>query len=188
MVDLGKKKGGGSSDSKSKEDKEDKKSKVKDTKSSSSSGGGKKLSADEVDTSPFEMPEDTKSNYEGSSVSETSQKFSSEGAELNYNAEKGEGEKEYVKRQVKECSEFYDDYVDNAEQNLTDINEFTLIHHALMISLARNRIGIADVLMDRFGYSENKAYEKVEVITAKAGESEAMQEVLSMITENMAQG
>lgn len=188
MVDLGKKKGGGDSSSSSSDDKK-KRDSVKET---SSSGSGqtnsKSFSSGDVDTSAFEMPDDTKDNYEGASVSDTSRKLSGDGAELNYHAETGEAEKEYVKRQVKECKEFYDDYVENAKQNLTDINEFTLIHHALMISLARNRIGIADVLMDRFDYSESKAYKKVEVITQKAGETDALLEILTEMTEKMAQG
>jgi hypothetical protein len=188
MVDLGKKKGG-----KGKKENSDESTKKRDSvKETSSSGDGtgssKDLSTSDVDTSPFEMPDDTKDNYEGVSVSDTSRKLSGDGAELNYHAETGEGEKEYVKRQVKECKEFYDDYVENAKQNLTDINEFTLIHHALMISLARNRIGIADVLMDRFDYPESKAYKKVGVITQKAGETDALREILSEMTEKMAQG
>ena len=185
MVDIGKKKGGKDGKDDSSDSKKKKRDSVKDTGGSGSSSGGANMSPDDVDTDPFEMDSDFSAEYEGASVASTSERLSSEGAELNYHAENGEGEREYVKRQVDECKEFYDDYVENALDNLTDINEFTLIHHALLISLARNRIGIADVLMDRFGYSESEAVEKADTITQKAGESEAMLEVLSEMTEAM---
>ena len=176
MVDVNKRKGGGSGKKKKSSSSSSKKKKKSSGNSSSSSG-------DSPDA--FSMDDDYTASYEDTEVAGTSKRWASEGSELNYKAKGGESEKAYVKRQIKECTEFYDNFLDRAKDNMTDINQFTLIHHALLLSMARNRSGIMDVLMKNFGYSEEEALNQTEKICKKAGELECYNEITRHMTRNI---
>jgi len=176
MVDVNKRKGGGSDKKKEKSSSGSKKKKKGGSSSTSSSGGT-------PDT--FEMDDEYTASYEGTEISDTSKRWASEGSELNYKAKGGESERAYVKRQIEECTEFYENFLDRAKDNLVDINQFTLIHHALLLSMARNRSGIMDVLMSNYGYSEQEALNQTEKICKKAGELEAFNELTREMTKNI---
>lgn len=175
MVDINKKK----DKSKDKPDKKKDKEKVKESKTKKQSGGDGGSSSN---TEPYTMTDDKTANAEGASVSSTSKRWSQEGAELNYDAGSGGSEQEYIKRQIKECKEFYDDYTETALDNITDINQFTLYHHALLLSMAKNRAGICDIFMKRFGYSEDEALAKARQVCKKAGEPEAFVKLTDEVT------
>jgi len=178
MVDINKKK----DKAKEEQKKKKKKDEVKKSKSSSSSSGG---GGGNASTEPFEMTDEKTANAEGASVASTSKRWSQEGAELNYDAGSGGSEQEYIKRQIQECQEFYNDYAETAKENITDINQFTLYHHALLLSMAKNRAGICDIFMDRFGYSEKEALAKAREICKKAGEPDAFVELTDAVTTNI---
>lgn len=178
MVDLNKKKDKDKGKSKSKKDKE----KVKSSSSSSSSSSG---GSGGESTEPYEMTDEKTANAEGTSVASTSKRWSQEGAELNYDAGSGGTEKEYIQRQIEECREFYEDYAETAKENITDINQFTLYHHALLLSMAKNRAGICDIFMDRFGYSEQEALAKAREVCKEAGEPQAFVELTDAVTTNI---
>jgi len=178
MVDINKKK------DKSKDKSKDKKKKSKESKSkpTKSSGGG---SSGGESTEPYTMTDEKTANAEGASVATTSERWSQEGAELNFDAGSGGSEQEYIERQIKECKEFYNDYTDTAVGNITDINQFTLYHHALLLSMAKNRAGICDIFMKRFGYSEDEALAKAREICKRAGEPEAFVKLTDEVTVNI---
>jgi len=178
MVDINEKKDKSKSKGKSKKDK----SSVKQTKSSSSSGGE---SGGETSTDPYQMTDETTANAEEASVASTSKRWSQEGAELNHDAGADGTEQEYIKRQIEECGEFYEDYLDTALDNVEDINQFTLYHHALLLSTAKNRAGICDIFMDRFGYSEDEALAKASEVCKKAGEAEAFVKLADEVTTSI---
>lgn len=178
MVDIGKKKDEDSSKKKKKKPKGKSKKSTKSTSSSSSSSSG-------GDTEPYSMGGEKTANVDGGSVSDTSQRWASEGSELNYDSGASGTEKEYIKRQIKECEEFYENFLETALDNVTDINQFTLYHHALLLSMAKNRAGICDIFMDRFGYSEEEALEKTKQICKKAGEPEAFVTLVDEVTVNI---
>lgn len=178
MVDVGKKKDDDSSKKKKKSSKSKSKKSSTSKSSGSSSGGGSS-------TEPYSMDDDKTANVEGASVSSTSQRWASEGSELNYDAGASGTEKEYIKRQIKECEEFYENFLESALNNVTDINQFTLYHHALLLSMAKNRAGICDIFMDRFGYSEDEALEKTKQICQEAGEAEAFVTLVDEVTVNI---
>ena len=178
MVDINKKKDKSKDKSNSNKDK----SKDKPSKPTKSSGGG---SSGGESTEPYTMTEEKTANAEGASVATTSERWSQEGAELNFDAGSGGTEDEYIKRQIQECKEFYDDYTDTAVDNITDINQFTLYHHALLLSMAKNRAGICDIFMKRFGYSEDEALAKARQICKKAGEPEAFVKLTDEVTVNI---
>jgi hypothetical protein len=181
MVDVNKRKGG--SDDSSSKKKKKKGSSKKRKKSKGSSSSGSSSSGDNVDT--YSPSVEDGANYDGGSVADVSKEWADRGDNLNYQAENGEREKGYVKRQVAECKEFYEDYVDTALDNLDNIENFTLVHHALMLSCGQNRVGVADVLQDEFGYSENQAIQKAHQIVSEAGEQEAFNEVTKELMKSM---
>lgn len=148
-----------------------------------SSGGSSGSSGSKVDT--YSPSVDEAANYEGATVSEVSEDWANSGDNLNYDIEHGEKEKDYIRRQIKECEEFYDDYVGVAKDNIGNIEEFTLVQHALLLSCAQNRVGVAEVLQDEFGYSENRAIEKAHKIVSQAGEKQAFNEVLKELMKSM---
>jgi hypothetical protein len=172
MVDLGKKKGGDSGGSKSKK---------------KSSGSKKKSSGSSPGSAPesYSPDDDEVTDPTAGSVSDVSKEWAEAGDNLNYAAQNGEAEKQYVKRQIQECKEFYESYVDTALDNMANIEEFTMVNHALLLSLAQNRIGIKEVLMDEFGYSESAAIEQTDKIVRKAGEGDALSEVCHELTEKV---
>jgi hypothetical protein len=171
MVDIDKGKKKKSSKGKSKND-----SDIDKSSPQSTSGGS-------VDT--YTPSTDEAANYDGAKVADTSKDWANTGDNLNYDAEHGEKEKDYVARQVKECEEFYEDYVATAKSNIENIEKFTLVHHALMLSCAQNRIGVAEVLQDEFGYSENRSIEQAHKIVSEAGEQEAFNEVTKELMKAM---
>jgi hypothetical protein len=178
MVDINKKKGG-KKKKKKKKSSSSKSGKQKGSKSKSGGGSSSKS------TEPYQMTDETTANAEAAEVSTTSQRWSSEGAELNFDAGSGGSEKQYIQRQIQECEEFYNDYVETAKDNITDINQFTLYHHALLLSMAKNRAGICDIFMKRFGYSEGEALQKARQVCQKAGEPEAFVELTDEVTTSI---
>ena len=182
MVDISKKKGGGSKDDKKKGSGSSSNS---GGRSSNNSGGHSGSSSGSVSTEPYSPPDSLEPDVDEMEVASASKRISSDGSELNYQANNGESEREYIKRQINECKEFYDDYAESAIDNMADANEFTLIHHALLMALAKNRLGIRDVLVDRFGYDKQSAANRTEEIVKKAGEDEAMNKVLSKLTKKL---
>jgi len=176
MVDVNKRKGGGEKKKKKKSSSSKKKKKKSSSSSTSSSGSTPE---------PFSMEDDYTANFEDAQLSQTSERWASEGSELNYHAQGGESERAYVKRQIEECTEFYENYVERAEDNMIDINQFTLIHHALLLSMARNRSGIMDVLVSNYGYSEEEALSQTEKICQKAGEGECYNKLTRYMTRNI---
>jgi len=179
MVDINKKKDKSKSKGKSKnKDKEG----VKSTKSKSSSSGS---GGNPNSTEPYSMSDETTANVEDAEVASTSERWSQEGAELNFEAGSNGSEKEYIKRQIQESKEFYEDYLETALDNLEDINQFTLYHHALLLSMAKNRAGICDIFMNRFGYSEDDALAKAREICQEAGEAEAFVNLTDEVTTSI---
>lgn len=178
MVDINKKKDRSDSKDKKKKDKESVKSRNSGGSSGESGSGG-------ASTEPYKMSDETTANVDDASVSGTSKRWSQEGAELNYDAASGGSEKEYIQRQIEESQEFYENYLETAKDNLEDINQFTLYHHALLLSTAKNRAGICDIFMNRFGYSEEKALEKASQVCQKAGEPEAFVKLADEVTTNI---
>lgn len=181
MVDIGDKKKDSSSSSKS-SGKKPNKGKKRDSKSKS---GGSSSSSSSEDTEPFEMSQDMTPDLDNMDVPDTSQEWAADHSELNFDVKGGESEREYIQRQIEECEEFYENYYARAKDNMVDINQFALYHHALNISLARNRIGIRDMLMDRFGYSEEEAFKQAKRIAQKAGEMETMEKLLDNLTRTI---
>ncbi len=184
MVDISKKKGGGSNDDKKKSSGSSSNSGGRSANNSSSHSGS---SGGSVSTDPYSPPDSLEPDVDEMEVASASKRIASDGSELNYQVENGESEKEYIKRQINECKEFYDDFADSAIDNMSDVNEFTLIHHALLMALAKNRLGVRDVLRDRFGYDKQSAANRAEEIVKKAGEDEAMNKVLSKLTKKLEQ-
>lgn len=178
MVDINKKKGG-------KKDKKKKKSKSSSSKKKKSGGSSGGSGGSGKSTEPYSMDDEKTANAEGASVSRTSKRWSSEGSELNFKAGSNGSEKEYIQRQIEECKEFYEDYVATAKDNITDINQFTLYHHALLLSMAKNRAGICDIFMNRFGYSEKEALQKARQVCQEAGEAEAFVELTDEVTTSI---
>lgn len=174
MVDVNKRKDGDSK--KQKKSSGSSKSRKSGGSSSKSSGGA---------PDAFEMDDEYTADMEGGEIAETSKRWASEGSELNYKAQGGESERAYVKRQIQECEEFYENFYDRASDNMVDINQFTMIHHALLLSMARNRSGIMDVLMKNFGYSEQEALSQTEKICQQAGELETFSKLIADMTRNI---
>lgn len=172
MVDLGKKKGGSSGGSKTKK----KSSGKKQSDDSSTSGSSPE---------PYSPSGDEVSDPTDGSVSDVSKEWAEAGENLNYPAQNGEAEKQYVKRQIRECKEFYEDYVDTALDNMGNVEEFTMVNHALLLSLAQNRMGIKEVLTGEFGYSEDAAIKQTDKIVRKAGEGDALSQVCHELTEKV---
>jgi len=108
------------------DDGEDSGSGSKSTKSSSSSGGS--VASGSVDETPDAYTQSAEdSPMPGSAtVSDVSKEWKNDHSELNYKPKRGESEKQYVKRQVKECTEFYDNYLDIVDENLDSIEKFAL--------------------------------------------------------------
>jgi len=180
MVDINKRKDNSSSSSSSSSSKKKKKKKKKSSGSSSSSG-----SSGGSDTEPFEMGDDAIPDVSDASVSDVSQEWATDGAELNTDVGASGSSKEYIKRQIQECEEFYDNFYETASDNMTDVNQFTLYFHAITLALARNRLGIRDVLTDRFDKSKPEAVEITNRICDKAGEAECMDKILTDLTERL---
>jgi len=173
MVDVNKRKSG------------DKSSKKKSGSSKKKKKSGSSTSSSGSTPDAFSMDEEYTADYEDAQIADTSKRWASEGAELNYKAQGGESERAYVKRQIQECTEFYENFYDRASDNMKDINQFTMIHHALLLSMARNRSGIMDVLMKSFGYDEEEALSQTEKICKKAGELETYNKLTRDMTKNI---
>jgi len=171
MVDINKKKSSGSSSSKS-----------KSSSSGGGPGGGKSTGGS---PEPYSPSGDEVPDFSDGSVADVSKEWAEKGENLNYSAQNGESEKKYVKRQIRECKEFYEDYVDTALDKMENIEEFTLVNHALMLGLAQNRLGIKEVLMGEFNYSEQAAISQTDKIVRKAGEGDAFSEVCNTLTEKV---
>lgn len=176
MVDIGDRKDDDSSKKKKKKKKKTKKSK------SSSSGGG---SSGSSNTEPFEMGDEAIPDVDDAQVSDVSKEWSQDGAELNVSAGASGSTKKYIQRQITECEEFYDDFATVAEDNMEDINQFTLYFHAITLGMARNRLGIKRVLEDRFNKSEAEAVEITGEICERAGEMEAYNRILDALTKRL---
>jgi hypothetical protein len=169
MVDPSDIKSGGSTDKKKKD-----KSKSKNKTATTSTTDSPDPYTQSVEDSP--TPGDAK-------VAGVSKDWKDEHSDLNYQPENGEAEKEYVQRQVAECQEFYDNYVDMAKENMRDVNEFTMIHHTLGLALAEMVVGIKDVLRDEFGYRDKKAHKQTMKIVKQAGQDDAMNELVSELAK-----
>ena len=172
MVDLSKKKGGNDDPGTSS---------TKQTETTETSAKRQSSSSAE----PYSPSNDEVTDPTDGNVADISKEWANAGENLNYHAENGEAEKQYVKRQVMETKEFYEDYIDTALDNMENIEEFTMVHHALMLSCAQNRIGIKEVLMDEFGYSESAAIKQTDKIVRKAGEPDAFSKVTHELTEKI---
>ena len=120
-----------------------------------------------------------------SQVADVSVEWKKEHSDLNYRPERGEAEAEYVSRQVKECTEFYDNYLEIARSNMAEVQRFALYHHTLGMALAEMVVGIKAVLRDQFNYSERKAHTKALKICEKGGQSDAMEELVSMVAKRL---
>lgn len=172
MVDIGKKK---DRDSKQKEQKQ------KDKPSSSGSkSGSKRQSGGSPDA--FEMEEDMVSTPSGGDVADTAKDWSSDHGELNYDTGSSGSLKNYKKKQIAECQEFYENFYEMVEDNLVDINQFTLYYQALTMNMARNRVGIQSILEQEFNMSKEEALKHTQDICQKAGEAECMTKVLNDVS------
>lgn len=165
-----KKKGGGSSS---------KKKSSSSSSSSSTKGGG----SGEPDV--YEVDAEDDINVDDATVSDTSKRWASDESELNYPSQGGEGERAYMQRQIEECDEFYDNFVEMAMDKIEDINQFALVYHALALSFARNRTGVVQVLKQNYDNSEKEAQKKADKIMAEAGEYEAMVKLFREVSDCM---
>lgn len=172
MVDISKKKG-----NKDRSDSEGDTAGTESAGTKTQTGGGS--------PQPYSPSDDEVADPNDGQIADISKEWAEAGDNLNYSAKGGESEKEYVKRQVAETKEFYEDYVDTALDNMSNMEEFTMVHHALMLSCAQNRIGIKEVLMDEFNYSENAAIKQTDKIVRKAGEPDAFSKVTHELTEKI---
>lgn len=155
-------------------------------KSSSSSGSSTKKTKADVpdDQEPFRLTEESKLQPEDMEVSEGSMELAAN-TESGYDVKGGEGFKEYVRRQKKECKELHQDMKGKAEEYSESTQKFTLIFHAMVWNFAQNRVGIYGVLKGEFGLSHSEALDTTNKIVREAGEVDMLEEIVKISTENM---
>lgn len=173
MVDIGKKKGSDDSGSD-----DGSREKVKGSKSGGTSSSGS-------DADVYSPDRTTSDELDEVTIPDVSKKMAASPDDTGANEGLEMGERGYLKAQLDEADEFYDDFVDEAVDSMVDIAEFSVVFHALCISAARMRITIQSNLEEHYGNSQSDAKEKAERIVKRAGEDEAIEEVLSELSSNM---
>lgn len=173
MVDIGKKKESDDSGSGS-----DSRKKDKESKSGGTGGSGS-------DADVYSPDRTTSDELDEVSIPDVSKKMSAGADATGANEGLEMGERGYLKAQLEESDEFYDDFINEAIDSMVDIDEFSVTFHALCISAARLRITIQKNLEEHYGNSPSDAKEKAERIVKRAGEDEAIEEVLSELSSNM---
>jgi len=151
----------------------------KESSSNKSKEKGKKSRGD-VDT--YRPSDEEMLDKDEMELSDASRNLA-EGGELNYDKGKGSTLEGYVKKQINECDEFYDDI----EEHIKDVDnyeEFAVFAHALFMNLGINRVGIMKVIQDDFGKSEKKALKLTDKICDKAGEKDMVVNVLRYMTKD----
>lgn len=132
---------------------------------------------------PFEMNEVSEPG--SMEMSDTSKRWADEHGNLAYDEGSGGGIKSYMKKQISECEELYDNIEEMASDHTEGVEEFTLYFHTLMLNLSRNRIGIMKTIKDEFGKSEDEALKLTDKICEQAGEQEMVTNVLNTMVKEL---
>ena len=156
--------------------------------SSSSSGGSSESSSGGIgsETGTYSLDDEDMVDPSGKTVSKTSKQWAEDGGEFGFEAEAGEGLKQYANRQVKEVEELHNNMEEMAKKHMDNFDEFTLYFHALYLNFAQNRVGIAESIQNQFGKSKAESVQMANKICDRAGEKEFMNRMVSDMTENLA--
>lgn len=155
--------------------------------STSRSSSSSSTSSSSGSTDTFSTDEEELVDPDDKEVSDISKQWASDKGEMNFDANSGEGLKDYMNRQVKEVEELHDNIHEMAMNNKDNFDEFTLFMHALFLNFGRNRVGIMETIEDNFGKSRQEAFELTNKICQQAGEQEFMENLVQDITRDLAE-